>query len=488
MAARAGNGIELDLDAIPRRTRGLTPYEMLLSESQERMLMVAASGREQEVFDLCEKWDLDYAVVGRVTDTGRFVCKATAGFDPYLLERHEPTASRNPQVVVDIPIGALADDAPLYDRPQEAPPPVGETGAPLPDLYGLSLDAELVGLIGSPNIGSRQWIIRQYDHIVRDGSVYRPGQSDAAVVRVFCPKNDGDAENKDALVKFLALSVDCNGRHVLLDAHDGAAMAVAECARNVVCSGGEPLGLTDCLNFGSPEKPHTMWRFARAVEGIADACNTLGVPVVSGNVSLYNETDGKPILPTPSVAIVGQLAAPEDRVGIAFHADGDVVVHLGVPSRGALGGSEWRTQKAGAVGGDPVGIDLDGEARLQRAVLAMARARILRSAHDISDGGFACCVAESAIASGKGARVSLPGDGGIAPAARMFSEEPSRVVISVGKERLEKARAIAKEHGVPFEVIGEVGGTSVRIEGACEVDVLALADAHHRCLEGIVGA
>ncbi len=482
MAARAGNGIELDLDAIPRRTRALTPYEMLLSESQERMLMVAASGREEEVFTLCRKWDLDYAVVGRVTTTGRFVCKATPGYDPYV----DASTPRSPQIVVDIPIGALADDAPLYDRPQDAPGRIAEARSV--SLDGLDLGREVTQLLGSPNIGSRQWIVRQYDHIVRDGSVFRPGQSDAAVVRVFLPKNDGDAENHEALVKYLALSVDCNGRHVLLDAHDGAAMAVAECARNVVCAGGEPLGLTDCLNFGSPEKPHTMWRFARAVEGIADACNALGVPVVSGNVSLYNETDGKPILPTPSVAIVGQLASPDDRVGLGFHADGDVIVHLGHASRGALGGSEWHTQKSGAPGGDPVGIDLDAEAALQRAVLAMARARILHSAHDISDGGFAICIAESAINLGRGCTVRVPGDPSIPMAARLFSEEPSRVVISLAPDRVARARSIAIEHGVSFDPIGEVGGTSVHLEGACDLDVMMLADTHHRCLEPIVGS
>ncbi len=483
MAARAGNGLELDLDAIPRRTRALTPYEMLLSESQERMLMVAASGREHEVFALCEKWDLDYAVVGRVTTTDRFVCKATPGFDPFV----DPKGARAPQIVVDIPVNVLADEAPLYDRPQEVPPAIGDAGAPMPDLATLDLERELVSLVGSPNIGSRQWIIRQYDHIVRDGTVFRPGQSDAAVVRVFCAPKDGDAENHDAITKYLALAADCNGRHVLLDAHDGAAMAVAECARNIVCSGGEPLGLTDCLNFGSPEKPQTMWRFARAVEGIRDACNALGVPVVSGNVSLYNETDGRPILPTPTVAIVGQLERIEDRVGLAFSGLGDVVVHLGLPSRGALGGSEWRTQKCGEVGGAPVGIDLDSEARLQRAVLLMARSGLLHSAHDISDGGFAVCLAESAIAGGVGCRVRLPGDGSIPAAARMFSEEPSRVVISVGKERVERARSLAGECGVPFEVIGEVSGTTVVIGGAVDVDVMELAEAHHRCLESIVG-
>jgi phosphoribosylformylglycinamidine synthase len=447
------------------------------------MLMVAKPGREQEVVAICEKWDLDYAVVGRVTDTGRFVCKATPGYDPL-----EPRVPRDPQVFVDIPVGALTDDAPVYDRPQEEPPPVGDVGAPLPDLERLDLAATLVRVVGSPNVGSRQWIWRQYDHIVRDGTVFRPGQSDAAVIRVFCPREDGDAELKDALVKYLALSVDCNGRFVQLHPHDGAAMAVAECARNVVCSGAEPLGLTDCLNFGSPQNKHTMWRFARAIEGLRDACVALGVPIVSGNVSLYNETEGRPILPTPSVAIVGQLASPEDRVGLAFAVPGDAVVHLGAPSRGNLGGSELRTLLTGAVGGTPQRIDLDAEARLQRAMLAMARAHVVRSAHDVSEGGLAVCLVESAIAGGLGCRVRLPsGSDAVPVAARLFGEEPSRIVLSLAKEDVGRARALAEQHGVPFEVIGEVGGNTVAVEGACEVEVSRLMDAHHRCLEPIVG-
>jgi phosphoribosylformylglycinamidine synthase len=484
MAARAGSGIELDLDQIPRRTYGLTPYEMLLSESQERMLMVAQAGREEEVFEICRKWDLDHAVVGRVTDSGRFVCKATPGYDPLAPGGVAPS----PQVVVDIPIRALADDAPVYDRPQEPPPPAGDgEGAPMPDLGGLDLGRELVEIVGSPNIGSRQWIWRQYDHIVRAGTVYRPGQSDAAVIRVFCGRN-GDPAFEGALVKYLALSVDCNGRHVLLDPWAGAAMAVAECARNVVCSGAEPLGLTDCLNFGSPEKPQTMWRFARAIEGLRDACLALGVPVVSGNVSLYNETEGRPILPTPTVAIVGQLASIEDRLGLAFVRNGDWIAHLGVPSRGALGGSEFRVRKTGAVGGEPVGIDLGAEQRLQACVLSLARARILRSAHDVSDGGFAVALAESCIAGGLGARVSLPGDPAVARAARLFSEEPSRVVVSFAPTREAEIRAICGRFGVPFEVIGEVGGDRLQIDGCLDVPVQVLAEAHHRCLEPIVGA
>ncbi|MEM9195669.1 MAG: phosphoribosylformylglycinamidine synthase subunit PurL, partial [Myxococcota bacterium] len=239
MASRAGTGLELDLDKIPRRTRGLSPYEMLLSESQERMLMVARKGREDEVREICEKWDLDVAVVGVVTDTKRFVCRATPSYDPLV----PGSRSRDPQVVVDIPIDALTDEAPKYDRPQSEPPPVarGTLEMTTTDLVSQVGDPqkELLELLESPNIGSRRWIYRQYDHIVRDGTVLRPGESDAAVIRVFC-----DEAKRDSMVKYLALSVDCNGRFVELDPFGGAAMAVAECARNVVCSGAKPLGLT----------------------------------------------------------------------------------------------------------------------------------------------------------------------------------------------------------------------------------------------------
>jgi len=473
MAARAGSGIELDLDMVPRRAKGLSPYEMLLSESQERMLMVAKAGREQEVLDLCEKWDLEAAVIGRVTQSGRFVCKATPGYDPL---SSDPT-ERAAQLVVDIPIGALADEAPKYDRPQAEPPPEPTTPAPPTDV---DCGEALRALVGSPNLGSRQWIWRQYDQIVRDGTVFRPGEADAAVVRVFCEKGD------ETLEKFLAISVDCNGRHVLLDPRQGAAMAVAECARNVACAGGKPLGTTDCLNFGSPETPTTMWRFARAIDGLAEACAALDVPIVSGNVSLYNETDGKPILPTPTVAVVGQLEDASHRVPSGFRVPGDVVAHLGAPSRGALGGSEYWVSKTGQVGGEPVGIDLDAEARLQRALLALAKARVLSSAHDVSDGGFGVCVAESCLASGLGCRVSLPGDASLPAAARLFSEEPTRVVVSFAEADRDAVAAICAEHGVPFAAIGEVAGEHVDIEHALRVPVAELAAAHLAALDGIV--
>ncbi len=474
MADRAGNGVELDLDAIPRRTKALSPYEMLLSESQERMLMVAKKGREQEVFDLCAKWDLDASIVGRVTDTGRFVCKATPGYDPF-----DGTGNPDPVVVVDLPVDLLTNAAPKYDRPQQE----RAERASLVNMAGdrpHDLGEELVRLIGSPNIGSRSWIWRQYDHIVRDGTVIRPGEGDAAVIRVFCEDADGTRE------KFLAISADCNGRHVELDPFAGAAMAVAECTRNVVCVGAKPLGLTDCLNFGNPEVPEQMWRFARAIDGLAAACTALDAPVVSGNVSLYNETDGKAILPTPTVAVVGQLEDPEHRLGLGFSDEGDVVAHLGSPSRGVLGGSEWLVQRTGSVTGAPVGIDLVAEAALQRAVLDLARAKLLRSAHDISDGGFAVSLAEACIAHGRGARVRLPSNDDAPAHALMFSEEPSRIIVSLNPSHVGEVREVCERHGVPFEKLGIVTGQSLVIEGVCDVPIETLERSHSTALDSIV--
>ncbi len=475
MAARAGNGIQLDLDAIPRRTQKLTPYEMLLSESQERMLMVAKPGCEQRVIDICVKWGLDVAVVGRVTDTGRFVCTATPGFDPATMS--ERPAGAAPVVVTNIPIGVLTDDAPKYDRPQQAAPPSTAT----PTLVAAqSLDRELLDLLASPNIGSRAWVWRQYDHIVRGGSATRPGQSDAAIVRVVCSR---EASGANGIEKYLALSVDCNGRYVQLDPYTGAAMAVAECARNIVCSGGEPLGLTDCLNFGSPEKPETMWRFSRAIDGIRDACNALGVPVVSGNVSLYNETDGKPIIPTPGVAIVGQLQSIEDRLGIAFREAGDTIALVGRDARGELAGSEWLVQRAGLVG-TLSELDLELEAALQKTILQLARARVLSSAHDVSDGGLAVALAECSISGGVGCDVRVSSDG---PGA-LFSEEPSRVIVSYKAEHSEIVTNACAASGIKHHVLGGTGGSSIRITTPAAVVTVAVDEAraaHSRALDGV---
>ncbi len=475
MADRAGNGIELDLDAIPRRTKALSPYEMLLSESQERMLMVAKEGREQEVFDICAKWDLDASIVGRVTDTGRFVCKATPGYDPF-----DGTGRPDPVVVVDLPVDLLTNAAPKYDRPQTPRPDQASLVTMTGDTPS-DLGAELVQLIGSPNIGSRSWIWRQYDHIVRDGTVIRPGEGDAAVVRVFCEDETGTRE------KFLAISADCNGRHVELDPFVGAAMAVAECTRNIVCVGGKPLGLTDCLNFGNPEVPEQMWRFSRAIDGLAAACKALNAPVVSGNVSLYNETDGNAILPTPTVAVVGQLEDPAHRLGLGFVREGDIIVHLGLPSRGGLGGSEWLVQQTGKVVGASVGIDLEAEAALQHAMIELSGAQILHSAHDVSDGGIGICLAESCIAHGHGAKVTLPSDENAPPHALLFGEEPSRIVVSLPASDAGELGEICDRLGVPFEKIGVVTGVTLELEGLCSVPVEELAERHAKALDDISG-
>jgi phosphoribosylformylglycinamidine synthase len=468
MAARSGNGIELDLDKVPRRTRHLTPYELLLSESQERMLMVAKHGREEEVFEICRKWDLDAEVIGRVTDTGRYVCLATSGYDPL----DDEPVTRDAKVVVDIPVTLLVDGAPKYDRPQAASPPKPEaaTAPPVEDL-----GRELLELIGAPNIGSRQWVWRQYDHVVMDGTVLRPGQGDAGLVRAFCNDASGTRE------KFLAVSVDCNGRHVLLDARQGAAMAVAECTRNVACVGAEPLGLTDCLNFGNPEKPEIMSQFANAVDGIADACKALGIAVVSGNVSFYNETDGSSILPTPTVAVVGQLDSAEHRVGSAFTPDCAVAL-IGAPSRGALGGSEWLTRKLGRVAGEPTGIDLAFEARLQKLLVALARAGVLQSAHDISDGGLGVCLAESCIAGNVGASITLD-----LPPHAWLSEEPSRVVVSHHPDKAAQLAKLCAEHDIPCQTIGQTGGDALVINADVRLTVNDMRAAHTAALEPIVG-
>ena len=474
MADRAGNGIELDLDAIPRRTKALSPYEMLLSESQERMLMVAKEGREQEVFDICAKWDLDASIVGRVTDTGRFVCKATPEYDPF-----DGTGKPDPVVVVDLPVDLLTNAAPKYDRPQ-TPRPDRPSLVTMAGQTPEDLGAELLQLIGSPNIGSRSWIWRQYDHIVRDGTVIGPGEGDAAVVRVFCEDEDGTKE------KFIAISADCNGRHVELDPFVGAAMAVAECTRNIVCVGAKPLGLTDCLNFGNPEVPEQMWRFARAIDGLAAACTALNAPVVSGNVSLYNETDGNAILPTPTVAVVGQLEDPEHRLGLAFVREGDIIVHLGRPSRGVLGGSEWLVQQTGNVVGASVGIDLEAEAALQHAMIELAKSKLLRSAHDVSDGGLGICLAESCIALGLGAKITLPADDDAPPHALLFSEEPSRIIVSLSASHAGELGELCDRYGVPFQKIGTVTGATLDIEGVCAVPVEELAERHAKALDAIV--
>ncbi len=495
MAGRAKSGVEIDLDLVPRRAKKMLPYEILLSESQERMLLVAKIGREEEVLAICRKWDIDAAVIGQVTGTGHWVVKATPGYDPLA---DEPT-TRNPVVVCDIPTGAVNDDAPVYDRPRAEDPALRErtrvTEKEVPVIE--SIDRELLAACGSPNLGSRRWVWRQYDQIVRGGTVVRPG-SDAAIVRVPCENDHGVVD------KYLAFAVDCNGRMGELDAFAGGAMAVAEACRNLVCSGAEPIGLTDCLNFGNPERPEIMQQFSRAVDGIAAACTALGVPIVSGNVSLYNETSTshgtRAILPTPGIAGVGLVRDLADVVTQHFKDDGDVILLIGKCAGSALhrlSGTEWLTRKLGKIVGDAPIIDLAIEASVQTLVLSLAQAHLLKSAHDVSEGGLAvalaeCCVTAPLDASDRGARVRilLETDAPIERAAALFGEAPTFVIVSVRPADVAAVEQAAVRAAVALVKLGEVGGTSLVIECGSltgDIGIAALRDARERCLESIVG-
>ncbi len=489
MAARAGSGLDLDLDLVPRRARGLRPYEMLLSESQERMLLVCKPGKEERVREICKKWELDVAIIGRVTDTGRWVVRATVGYDPL---GESTLVGRKPTVVCDLPVPLLADDAPKYDRPQGDDPtlPARHAFDPASIADPPSWSDELLRMVGSPNLGSRQWVWRQYDQIVRGGTGARPG-GDAAVVRIDCERDGA------TLHKYLAFAVDCNGRLCELDPYQGGAMAVAEVCRNLACTGAEPIGLTDCLNFGSPERPHVMRQFARAVDGIAAACRALDVPIVSGNVSLYNETDSRAILPTPSIAAVGQLAAPEHATRARF-IDGGLAVLLlapGAAAAGPLGGSEYVAAHTGEVKGPPPQIDLGREAALQRVVLAEIRAGRIACAHDVSEGGLAVTLAECCAGDGPGAdvgaRIDLPASAETTAAA-LFGEAPSRVVLAVKPADVAAVQAAAKQANLEASAIGTTGGDRLGVtragEPLADVAIAAIRRVRTACLDAIVGA
>jgi phosphoribosylformylglycinamidine synthase len=497
MAARGGAGVELDLDAIPRRARGMRPYEMLLSESQERMLLVAKPGMEARVHAICDKWGLDAAVVGKVTDSGRWVVCATPGYDPLAAD----PGPRRPVVVCDLPVDLLTDDAPRYDRAQgdDVSLPVRLAFDPASVADPSSWSEALVALMGSPNLGSRQWVWRQYDHIVRGGSRARPG-SDAAVVRVPCER---DGKRID---KLLAFAVDCNGRLCELDAFQGAAMAVAEVCRNLSCAGAVPIGITDCLNFGSPERPHVMRQFARAIDGMAAACRALDVPIVAGNVSFYNETDGRAILPTPTVAAVGLIEKPE-HVTEAFFPRADLaVLLLGAELGGPLGGSEYLVAHSGAVQGRPPSIVLEREVSLQRLLRELITDGLVLAAHDVSDGGLAVALAECCVAhpgAHAGGRAALAGHGphgvgvsvelaGSEPlAAALFGEAPSRILVTVEPGDAVGIVARAQAAGVAARKLGTTGGQRLIIRRdertLVDVELAALHRARVGCLDRIVG-
>jgi phosphoribosylformylglycinamidine synthase len=428
MAGRAGSGVELDLSRVPVREPGMTPYEIMLSESQERMLLVARRDRLAEVLAIFRKWELEAVEIGRVTDSGRVVLF----FDG--------------RVVAELPAAPLSDQAPVYDRPAAAPVPAGPgrwVSEPEPGDYGDCLRR----ILASPNVAEKSWIWTQYDHMVGTNTVERPG-GDAAVVRV------------KGTSKALALKSEANPFFCALDPWRGGALAVAEAARSIACAGARPLAITDCLNFGSPERPEVMGQFQAAVAGLSDACRALEIPVVSGNVSFYNETDGRPIPPTPTVGIVGLIEDVGKRVRAPFARPGDAVALLGA-TRDELGGSEFLRTIRGRDEGPCPEVDLPQERALIELLLRLAGEGALASAHDLADGGLAVALAECAIQSGLGADVAL--ESPLRPSSLLFGETTGRVLISFRPGDAASVGEAARTLGVPVARIGTVGGERLRI-------------------------
>jgi len=486
-AARAGTGIEIDLSRVPQRAPNMTPYEIMLSESQERMLIIVKKGREEEVKRIFEKWDLPWAQIGVVTDTGRMVVK------------------NHGKVAADIPARKLAHEAPIYHRESREPgylkavreftlAKVADTNDPIADLKAL---------LSWPSLASKNWVFRQYDHTVRAGSVVRPG-SDAAVLRIKedslppLPENPKSETRNPKPDRFIALTVDCNAAYVYLDPFEGGKIAVAEAARNLACTGATPLGITDNLNFGNPHNPEIFYQLQKSVEGLAEACRAFGVPVTGGNVSLYNQNPAGPIDPTPTVAMVGLIEKPEHITTQWFKDEGDAIILLGNgieasdPMLG-LGGSAYLQRIHGLKNGRPPGCDLAREKNLHDALRALISAGLIKSAHDCSEGGLAVALAESCISQQVardtprliGAELDLtvlesqisnlksqsserdsakePGMG-IRLDALLFGETQSRVIVSVAATRAEEVLQEARQWNVPAARLGSVSGAALKIK------------------------
>jgi phosphoribosylformylglycinamidine synthase len=453
--ARGGVGIEIDVAHVPVRETGMTGYEIMLSESQERMLLVVKKGRESEVEHIFEKWDLHAARIGEVTA------------DRMLRVKEHGT------VIAEVPNAALADEAPIYTRPFAEPASQQELRA-MPALGPAPSPRDaFFALLASPGIASKQWIYRQYDSMVRTNTLV-PAGAGAGVVRV------------KGTTKALAMSVDGNGRYCLLDPYEGAKLAVAEAARNVACAGGTPIGVTNCLNFGNPERPEIMWQFAEAVRGIGDACRALDLPVTGGNVSLYNETDGQAILPTPVIGVLGLVDDATSVLSRVFPADARDIVLLG-STKAELGGSEYLKVIHGLVRGVPPALDLELERAVQSLVVEAASKLWAASAHDCSDGGFAVALAECCFSGGGGADVSLPAlQGNAGPGEVLFSESASRVILSVQPGQTAALLARAAELGVPASVIGRTGGDRIRIAIDSQIAIdCTTAEAEERWKHGL---
>ncbi len=427
MASREGNGIELDMQKVPRRESGMTPYEIMLSETQERMLMVIEPQRIAEAEAVLRKWDLDGNVIGKVTDDGYLRIKDGT------------------EIVAEVPARLLADEAPMVIADYREPAYIAELAAydmlslPEPEDYAEAFFT----VLQSPNVASKEWIYSQFDQTAGGNTVITPG-CDAGVVRIA------------GTDKAVAMATDCNGRKVYLNPYRGAKLAVAETALNIACSGAKPLGLTNCLNFGSPEKPEIFYTFKEALRGMSEAAIALNTPVTGGNVSLYNETDGKAIYPTPSIGMVGLLEKASNAIGSGFQTAGDAIFLVGEYGR-MLGGTEYLAAVHGLIAGEIPDVNLRTAASLNEFLVKSASQQLIQSAHDISDGGLITALAEKAAQSQLGCKVeiSLPGN----RADRiLFNEDPSRVLISVKEENVEEMQKLAASLTLPVYRLGTVGG------------------------------
>ena len=452
-AERGGCGMDVDISKVPLREPGMEPIEIMMSESQERMFAICSEDDLEKVLGICSKWGVDATPLARVTegDTLRLMM--------------------GDKVVAEVPASSLAR-GPEYHREQERPAYIDEVAAFDPGTLKPPDDPgdALLELLGSPNICSRHWVYHQYDHMVGVNTVMRPG-GDAAVLKVKGAKSG------------LALTCDCNGRYCYLDPYVGAQIAVAESGRNLACSGATPVAITNCLNFGNPEKPGIFWQFCRAVEGLGEGCRQLETPVVGGNVSFYNESFGEAIYPTPVVGMLGLLDDVDDRVGSAFIREGDLVALLG-ETKDELGGSEYLKVIHGKVAGSPPSIDWDAEKGLIRCLTRAAEANLLSSAHDLSEGGLAVALSESAIQGGTGAGVKLAGD--LPLHVLLFSESQSRALVSLEPGKLEALKEIAARLGVPLEVIGRTGGDNLEVEGALSIPLEKMTDVYVNSLEKMI--
>jgi phosphoribosylformylglycinamidine synthase len=465
MGARGHVGIEIELDRVPQRETGMTPYEIMLSESQERMLLVAQKGREQEVFKVFEKWGLDAAEVGRVTNDGKM----------RVLEHGK--------VVAEIPNEALTDEAPLYKRPLERwEPPVPRE---MPENIKLSASGDLTSnlkqLLGSPNICGKRWVWQQYDHMVQTNTVEGPGAGDGGVIRI-------KGSNRG-----LAMALDGNGRWCYLDPRLGAMHAVAEACRNVACSGATPVAATNCLNFGNPEKPHIMWQFSQVIDGMTKACEELDVPITGGNVSFYNETLGEGIYPTPVMGIVGILEDVHKKATPDFREAGRTVVLLRATEPGDItdaesefGSSEYAKEVLGSLWGYPPQLDLEKEATLQRALVEMIQAGLPESVHDCSEGGLAVALAECGFAKGIGAKVDLA-SAGLPAEFALFGEDASRVLLSCDQTNVSRIKEVAVKYGLSLDTLGETvpEQLEIKLDGKVVVSatVSELKDEFENALE-----